>query len=41
MDYAEVAWKDRIRFRVLTVDHDAREMTGEFVEQCQEASELR
>ena len=31
-DYAQVAWKDTIRFRVLTVDHQAKSMTGEFVE---------
>jgi hypothetical protein len=31
-DYAQVAWKDTIRFRVLTVDHGAKVMTGEFVD---------
>lgn len=30
--YSRVAWKNTIRFRVLAVDHDAREMIGEFVE---------
>ena len=31
-DYSQVAWKDTIRFRVLTVDHQAKQLTGEFVE---------
>jgi hypothetical protein len=31
-DYSQVAWKDTIRFRVLTVDHAAKAMTGKFVE---------
>ena len=31
-DYSPVAWKDRIRLRVLEVDHDARRFVGEYVE---------
>jgi hypothetical protein len=31
-DYSQVAWKDTIRFRVISVDHDAKEMIGEFIE---------
>lgn len=32
IDYSEVAWKDTIRFQVISIDHEAREMTGEFLE---------
>jgi hypothetical protein len=32
VDYSAVKWKDRIRFRVVSVDHAARTMTGEVVE---------
>ncbi len=31
-DYSQVAWKDTIRFKVLAVDHDAKRITGEFIE---------
>ena len=32
IDYSNAAWKDTIRFKVLTVDHEAQTMTGEYVE---------
>ncbi len=28
--FLEVAWKDTIRLRVLRVDHDAKQIVGEF-----------
>ena len=31
-DYSAVRWKDRIRFRVTSVDHAARTLVGEFIE---------
>ena len=31
-DYSAVEWKDRVRFRVISVDHEAESMVGEFVE---------
>ncbi|QDV54019.1 DUF6386 family protein [Gimesia fumaroli] len=35
IDYSDVAWKDTIRFQVISVDHEAREMTGEFLEKVE------
>jgi hypothetical protein len=32
LDYSQVAWTDTIRFKVVAVDHNAKEMTGEFIE---------
>ncbi len=32
VDYVGLEWKDRIRLRVLTVNHENRELVGEFVE---------
>ena len=32
VDYSRVAWKDTIRLRVLGVDHDGRQIVGEFLE---------
>lgn len=31
-DYSQVQWKDRVRFRVTSVDHQTRSLVGEFVE---------
>jgi hypothetical protein len=31
VDYSGVAWKDTIRFKVLAVDHVAKQIIGEFV----------
>jgi hypothetical protein len=36
-DYSQVAWKDTIRIRVVAVDHDSKELTGEFVEKVKGA----
>lgn len=32
IDYSRVAWKDTIRFKVISVDHEAKEMIGEYIE---------
>lgn len=32
VDYCHVAWKDTIRFKVIDVDHNAKAMTGEYIE---------
>jgi hypothetical protein len=29
-------WKDTIRFRVVTVNHESKTMTGEFIEKVNE-----
>lgn len=31
-DYSKVEWKDQVRFRVTSVDHDAETLIGEYVE---------
>ena len=35
VDYSGVAWKDTIRLRVLGVDHDRKQIVGEFVEKVE------
>lgn len=35
VDYSRVGWKDTIRFKVLTVDHEAKQLVGEFVERVE------
>ena len=32
IDYSSAAWKDTIRFKVVTVDHKAQTLTGEYIE---------
>jgi hypothetical protein len=32
LDYSQVAWTDTIRFQVISVDHNAKEITGKFIE---------
>ncbi len=35
VDYSGVAWKDTIRFKVLAVDHFAKQISGEFVDKLE------
>ncbi len=38
VDYSQVAWQDRIQLKVLTVDHDIKQLTGEYSRTVKRAS---